>query len=620
MARAATKLKTDGDKSHADLKGNSGVGTIDSGEQVEKAADSVGICGSSASSFAIGYKEMIFGLIVLSTLAYVCEALGQPRFIYSESAYAQSAREMLDRNSMIVPFLRDLHYYDKPILSYWMVVAGYKLLGVSIFASRAYSIVCAILTMLAVGVAARFSFNRASAVASVFCLATSMCYAQFAASSMPDMLLTLCDTLALVFLYLSIGNSNRRLWFVGACTAMAFGFLTKGPIALVLPSFTFALFLLCTRQFGQLRISNILLGALAFFAIVLPWHIAVFQVDGWLPIDLLYTKANMQAFVGGADVYNLNRNPIYMVRAFFTGFLPWSLFLPFALAATVKGIVAKRKTESSANDGIGPIVEDGTKRRQIELYLWLWIAIGLVFFSLSKFKWGYYNLPLLPAAALLVGVYVSDIWTRNEKLRARLALFAGPTIFAASHILLIVLPLATNLSLQDCFLLPITGAVGGLISTILLIKKQPSNSLAAAVTALALVFCAYSLEIVPAQAKNDVPLFYAKVLSKIPSSTDVIVHSDLCGQYQLFDPIYFATGRQVKIMDSNFLRTTIEAAKPAYILVIEDWYKYQSAPMKARLKVVDSKDFPFVNHPGSQYYRPGPENQIVKLLLLTTLK
>ncbi len=574
----------------------------------------------------VGYKELIFGLLVLAGLAYTCEALGQPRFIYSESSYAQSASEMVQFNSMIVPLLREHHYYDKPILSYWMVIAGYKALGISIFASRAYSIVCSLLTMLTVAVAARRVFNPQAAVASVLCLATSMCFAQFAASSMPDMLLTLCDALALAFLYASIGKSQdsnqdqaqeradakrKRLWFVLACCAMSLGFLTKGPIGLVLPSATFALYLLCTRQLHKLAISNVLLGALSFVAIALPWHIAVYQIDGMLPIDLLYLKANLQAFVGGADVYNLNRNPIYMVRAFFTGFLPWSIFLPFALVKTAK-TVRRQRSES-------PAKKDSCSGSSIEIYLWLWVAVGLVFFSLSKFKWGYYNLPLLPAAALLVGNYVSQLWT-SETLQRRIALFAGPTIFAASHVMLLVLPLVLNLSLQECFLVPITGAIGGCISTIFLIKKQRSSSLTAALTTLTLVFCAYSLQIVPAQAKNDVPLFYANLLSKVSNRADLVVHSDLCGQYQLFDPIYFKTGRQVKIMDSNFLRTTIESEKPAYIIVINDWYENQSKSMKAKLKIVDSKDFPFVNHPGSQYYRPGPENQIVKLMLLTTVK
>lgn len=573
----------------------------------------------------IGYKELIFGLMVLAALAYTCEALGQPRFIYSESSYAQAAREMVQFNSMIVPLLREHHYYDKPILSYWLVIAGYKALGVSIFASRAYSIVCSLLTMLTVAVAGRRAFNPQAAVASVLCLATSMCFAQFAASSMPDMLLTLCDALALAFLYASIGKSkesiqddrqdkagSRRLWFVLACAAMALGFLTKGPIGLVLPSATFALYLLCTRQLKKLRISSILLGVLVFLAIVLPWHIAVYQVDGMLPIDLLYLKANLQAFVGGADVYNLNRNPIYMVRAFFTGFLPWSLFLPLALVKTAKTIRRQRSVTLAKNDSLSG--------SSVEIYLWLWIAVGLVFFSLSKFKWGYYNLPLLPAAALLTGSYVSQLWSSSDTLQRRIALFAGPTIFAASHALLLVLPLALNLSLQDCFLVPVTGAIGGCISTIFLLRKQRSSSLTAALTTLALVFCAYCLQIVPAQAKNDVPLVYGDLLSQVSKQADLVVHSDLCGQYQLFDPIYFKTGRQVKIMDSNFLRTTIESAKPAYIIVINDWYENQSKSMKTRLKIVDSKDFPFVNHPGSQYYRPGPENQVVKLMLLTTVK
>lgn len=592
---------------------------------------------TTPAPFGVGYKGLIFGTIVLATLAYFCEALGQQRFLYSESSYAQTAREMVQFNSMIVPLLHEHHYYDKPILSYWLVVAAYKLFGISLFSSRIYSVVCAVLTMITVAVATRLTFGRAAAVGSVFCLATAMCFAQFAASSMPDMLLALFDTLALALLYASVKDpgkgdgselskdvsKRRRLWFVSGCVAMACGFMAKGPVGLVLPAATFGLFLLCTKQLSALKISNIVLGALAFFAIVLPWHIAVFMIDGWMPIDLLYLTANLQRFAGTNEVYNFNRNPFYMARSFFTGFLPWSLLLPFALIKTLKDIRSKWNSseDRTADSGAANDEKRATSNGQVTLYLWMWIAVGLLFYSFSKCKWGYYNMPLFPAAAMLVGTYVSYLWTKHENWKNKLALFVGPTVFLSSHVLLIALPMLLGISLQDCFLLPVSGAIGGLISVMFLIKKQLSNSLVAAVTALTMMFCAYSLQIVPAQTKNDTALIYANRMAKeAQKDADLIVHQDLCGQYQLFDPIYFATGRQVKIMDSVFLRKTIEAAGPAYIMVIKDWYDNQSSSMKNRLKVLDTRDFPFVNHPGSQYYRPGPENQTVQVVLLTTCK
>lgn len=585
---------------------------------------------SAAVSFGVGYKGLIFGIVVLAALAYLCEALGQQRFLYSESSYAQTAREMVQFNSMIVPLMHEHHYYDKPILPYWLVVAAYKMFGFSLFASRLYSTICAVLTLIAVAVSTRFTVGRAAAVGSVFCLATAMCFAQFAASSMPDMLLTFFDTLALALLYASVrdrGKSDdatdgkvvskevsnrRRVWFVAACAAMACGFMAKGPVGLVLPAGTFGLFLLCTRQLSLLKISNILLGMIVFSAIVLPWHIAVYMIDGWMPIDLMYVNANLQRFTGTNDIYIFNRNPFYMIRSFFTGFLPWSLLLPFALVNTVKEIRGKR----NSSDGNG---EKPKRNAQLELYLWLWIAIGLLFYSLSKCQWGYYNLPLFPAAAILVGTYVSSLWTKHENWTNKIALFAGPTIFLSSHVLLIALPILLGMSLQDCFLLPVAGAIGGLVSVLFLIKKRFANSLVAAVTGLTMMFCAYSLQIVPAQTKNDTAQIYADRMAKEAGpDADLIVHQELCGQYQLFDPIYFATGRQIKIMDSVFLRTTIEAEKPAYIMTIKDWYDNQSASVKSKLKVLDTRDFPFVNYPGAQYYRPGPRNQIVQVVLLTT--
>ena len=53
-----------------------------------------------------------------------------------ESNYVLSAVTMLKHNSWISPMIYDNVWYDKPPLTYWVLMITYKLFGISDFTSR----------------------------------------------------------------------------------------------------------------------------------------------------------------------------------------------------------------------------------------------------------------------------------------------------------------------------------------------------------------------------------------------------------------------------------------------------------------------------------------------------
>ncbi|HET7288644.1 MAG TPA: hypothetical protein VFI71_14280, partial [Pyrinomonadaceae bacterium] len=59
-----------------------------------------------------------------------------------EPRYAQVAREMFLRGDLVTPTLGGHTWFEKPALLYWLMIASYKIFGVSEFSARLGPAVC----------------------------------------------------------------------------------------------------------------------------------------------------------------------------------------------------------------------------------------------------------------------------------------------------------------------------------------------------------------------------------------------------------------------------------------------------------------------------------------------
>ncbi|CAO0822629.1 4-amino-4-deoxy-L-arabinose transferase [Desulfarculales bacterium] len=75
-------------------------------------------------------------LLVLCGLLFF-SFLGQ-RTIWEtdEARYAEIAREMMESGDWVTPRLNYVKYFEKPILTYWLVAASFKIFGVSDYTAR----------------------------------------------------------------------------------------------------------------------------------------------------------------------------------------------------------------------------------------------------------------------------------------------------------------------------------------------------------------------------------------------------------------------------------------------------------------------------------------------------
>ncbi len=330
-----------------------------------------------------------------------------------EGRYAEVAREMLETGNWLVPHIWYVPHLDKPPLTYWVVALSMTLFGWNEWAVRLPLALAGLSGAGAVYFLGRSLAGRRVALWSVLLLQSSLLYFVMARMLTPDIILTQFITWALYFGWrswrslddLSAEEEEKRVlstrhcfaWQLLAWTAMAFGFLTKGPIAVILPVTAMA-GLAIYRRLAVTRWQLMLLGSLSglmvFSLIVGPWFALAFQaVPG--AFDYM-VKGQALGHALGTTIKNRSGSPFYYLAILAVGFLPWTFLLGWLWRkAHWRGLNPKHK----------------------EAWVWLttWVGATFLLFSLMRAKLPAYILPIFPALSVLVSMR----WFSGEQSQCR---------------------------------------------------------------------------------------------------------------------------------------------------------------------------------------------------------
>ncbi|MBI5970376.1 MAG: glycosyltransferase family 39 protein [Deltaproteobacteria bacterium] len=320
-------------------------------------------------------------------------------FDVDEAVFSEASREMLETGDFITPTYNLEPRYDKPVLIYWFMAASYKLLGISEFSARAVSGLFGVLLVLMTFAFVRRIRGQTEAVLSSLILLLNIEFFVYSHSAVTDMALAFFITTALYAFYIGWAENDPR-WFAGFWAASALAVLTKGAIGLLFPAAAAFLFLIVSRQLTRLK--EVLRPAhlALFFIVAAPWFATQFYVNGWDFFNAFIVKHHIRRY---SDVISSHSGPVYFYIGILSlGFFPWAAFLPGALWRSFK--------------------ERANPQSRLYALCAVWFIFVLVFFSISRTKLPNYIFPLLPAASLLAGGVVADIYN-NGTVRGRGGLY-----------------------------------------------------------------------------------------------------------------------------------------------------------------------------------------------------
>jgi 4-amino-4-deoxy-L-arabinose transferase-like glycosyltransferase len=336
-----------------------------------------------------------------SAALLLCVRLGAMPLERAEIYFVDAARGMVESGDYLVPRYRGEPFFDKPALAYWLMAAAFRVFGFHLWAARLVPVVSAVGALLATAWLGRLLFDRRTGTVSAFVLATTLLFLSFGRVAMSDMLLTAWSTLAVTLGVLAFRSPTAvppaLLGTLGA--VLGLGFLTKGPIALLLPGLGLIVLAgIHRRLVPRATPAGWMFAAAAFALLGLGWFAVLFLRLGSGPLEYFFLRENLERFAG--RTYDTERSPFYYLGAYLMVGLPWSLLFPLA----------------------------AVRAREGARFLLLWMGLMLVPLSLSRGKIDYYLLPLAPAGALIVGRFLAaGSWGRLDRgvLRAAAVVFAA---------------------------------------------------------------------------------------------------------------------------------------------------------------------------------------------------
>ncbi len=488
-------------------------------------------------------------IAVMCAVLYALLSAFWPKFSRAEVFFAECAREMIATSNLVTPLYHGQAFFDKPILVYWFIIGCFNSFGTSHFAARIPSIIASVSTLLVTGYACRAIFGPRAALIAAMALGTSFMYLSFSALCMSDSMLVLVDTVTLILLYagflggeksesqpfsaLPAGKPTRTiLWFLAAAS-MGFGFLTKGPVAVVLPAVFFLAFLFVEKQLKLVKFKHVLFGAMALCVIAAPWFYLAYQANGIDAITYFFIKENVQRFAG--STYDTHRPIWFMVVSLLGGFLPWSIFLPPILWVCVKNLISSRKRPSmqqaekianvrfNGEKGDAPIaVSDDEQKRvnSLHVYLWLWIAVSIGFFSVSRGKIDYYALPAFPACAMLTGYFLDKWICENNRLTSAAAFALNVALIVVGFgitALLNEMPYAPAIPPVAVGALPV---VIGLFGLSQVFKAKQFASFATIFSGIILTGSVFAVFAMPVLIRMSPALQYAETIRRTDTGAD----------------------------------------------------------------------------------------------------
>ncbi len=396
-----------------------------------------------------------------------------------EAAIGQSMSTQADR---AIPQFAGKPFLEKPPLAYWAAGAASALLPHHDEALRAPNLLYVIVATTAMVLLGFAAGGRAVAWIAGLASGSSLLALQVASWLATDAVMMSGVTLALLGFYRGLEAANGRAklsWYALMHTGLAIAFMAKGPAAWLVPVLAAAGLLAVERNWRELLRWELWIGLAIPGVVIASWLVAVARADGGqhaLSVLLWQNVAGRVVTLQNADAVAYShghRNwpgkylvelPLYL--------LPWTLLF----------VAAVRRAWRSIRDPQG---------RPWRLAV---CALGfpLVALSLAGTARGIYAAPLIPPAALLIGLWAKDALVEPDSFDRRMIV---ATLWLVAGIAL-VLSLSTGLIVStDPAAKPLWPmAIGGLAATGIAVAIARRNARRGAwPTTLAATFGAFML-------------------------------------------------------------------------------------------------------------------------------
>ncbi len=365
--------------------------------------------------------------IILFLLVYLFY-LPQDILDIDSTQYAEITREMIQNNEYLKIRDNGRKYLDKPIMTFWILSISFKLFGINNFAYRFPAYVMAIISIVAIYKLTFLLYKdrRVALFASLLYLSSPALFTMLT-SPIIDIYLTTFVILIFTFYYYGIYWDHKYFYLM--YIFIGIGFITKGPISLVLPIVAIGGNILFTRNWELLKKLKIIQGMVIVLIPVSFWCYWLYIDFGiYGPYFFLFLQSFGRFF---SKIYDTGWDPFYFYFTFLYSILHISV--PFLVILFDKRKVYFRG--QSFNLEFAKTIFKKIYKKDIVLYLWSFLA--LILLSFSKFRLPQYIFWVIPPSVILISKWIIDYLNLRPELIKKSLLIQ--TLFLSTLFILFVI-------------------------------------------------------------------------------------------------------------------------------------------------------------------------------------
>ena len=333
-----------------------------------------------------------------------------------EPRYAQIAHEMLQKldhahtlreqlSAYVTPYLYGRPWLEKPALYYWRAMLVFRDFGVHDWVARLPSVSFA-LWLVGLTYLHMRRFRPGGHLDAALITAACVGILGFSRGASTDMQLAAPLSIGLLGWY-AWYETKSKFWLFDIYFFTAVATLAKGPVAPFLVLLIIGCFAALRREWWIFWRSLWWPGILLYFAIVLPWFIAV-QHQNPTFFQEFFLEHNLERFA--TNRYQHQQPVWYYLVVVLLATMPWTVIAMRALFDGARKSVIEWRIRHALLGQLGKSKSGKIRESQpgdaFPEFLILWALIPIVFFSLSQSKLPGYILPSLPPITILTGDFL----------------------------------------------------------------------------------------------------------------------------------------------------------------------------------------------------------------------
>lgn len=359
-----------------------------------------------------------FWLVVNLLLARCVIMLFQPLFDPTEGRYAVIAKEMVTSGDWITPHLwyhgELIPFLGKPPLYFWCSAACMKVFGANDFFTRLPGLISLAVTLVLMWHILRKYTDKTIAWRAVCILLSSVVIFVACGIVIVDVMVMMSVAGALMSYYAFSREPERAVrkrWSLLVFLMLAIGFMTKGPVAIVLFAMPVGIWTAWFGRWKDLKDHAWLSGGVLFLALVVPWFVACeLKNPGFL--RYFFVHENFLRFVTHkyGDKYGSGHEHIRgtAIGMMIAAACPWSIDIFYKLIRHRKSLPFKEM-----------FVDE-----QLAFFLCA-VLVNTLFWSLARQLLIAYLFPMVPLFAVWMAMVISrypKLASQNDRLFTKAAL------------------------------------------------------------------------------------------------------------------------------------------------------------------------------------------------------